>query len=488
MTMKSKDLIQNELKEKLSQAFKSEDENAITQAFADFAESVRKDIMDDYTTYQNTQDSAILAKRGMHQLTAKETKFYEGIIGAMKSADPRQAFTGLDVAFPETIIDNVIEDIRAAHPLLDAITFTNTTILTKIIVNKQGTQLATWGALSSAIATELSGSIGKIDLTICKLSAYMPISKDMLEAGPTWIDAYVRATLSEAVALACETSIVDGTGNNEPIGMDRCVADNVTVTGGVYPKKNPVAISDLEVQTYGALLATLASAPNGKTRPINSVILICNPMDYFQKIMPATTIRAADGSYTKDVFPFPTVVIQSPAVTQGSAIIGIASKYFMGIGAGTNGGRIEYSDEFHFLDDERVYLTKMYGNGRALDDNAFILLDISNLTPAQIKVIVTNYEQSLKQLTVNSTASASTVGNTVITVSPSKNDGNTYKYKSGATVTLPVFNQVLTSGWTAWNGTDEITATNGNKIVIVEVNASNECKAVGEATVAAKTA
>lgn len=488
MSMKSKDLIQQELKEKLVQAFKSEDENAIAKAFADFAESVRQSVMDDYTAFQNTQDSAILARRGMHQLTAKETKFYEGIINAMKSENPRQAFTGLDVAFPETVIDNVIADIKTAHPLLDAITFTNTTILTKIIINKQGTQLATWGALSSAIATELSGSIGKIDLSICKLSAYMPIAKDMLAAGPEWIDAYVRATLSEATALASENAIVDGTGNNEPIGMDRCVADDVTVTGGVYPKKDTVPISDLEVVTYGALLATLSSAPNGKTRPITSVLLICNPKDYFQKIMPATTIRATDGTYTRDVFPFPTKVIQSPAVTQGQAIIGIASKYFMGIGAGTNGGKIELSDEFKFLDDERVYLTKMYGNGRALDDNAFILLDISNLTPAQIKVVVTNYEQSLKQLTVNSAASASTLGKTVITVSPSINDGNTYKYKTGATLTLPVFNQVLTSGWTVWNGTDEITAVTGNKIVIAEVDAANECKAIGEATVTSKDA
>lgn len=488
MVMKSKDLIQQELKDNLVQAFKSNDENEIAKAFSSFAESVQQNVLDEFNSYQQAADKTILNGRGIHQLTSDENKFYQSIIGAMKSGNPKQAFTDLDIAFPETVIDNVIDDIKTAHPLLDEISFTNTTILTKIIINKQGVQLATWGALNSAVIQELSGAIGKIDLTQCKLSAYMPISKDMLDAGPTWIDAYVRGVLSEAVALALETAIVTGTGNNEPIGMDRSVADDVTVTGGVYPKKNVVSISDLEVTTYGALLATLASAPNGKTRPITSVLLICNPKDYFQKIMPATTIRATDGTYTKDVFPFPTKVIQSPAVTQGEAIIGIASKYFMGIGAGTKGGKIEYSDEFRFLDDERVYLTKLYGNGRALDDNAFILLDISNLTPAEIKVIVTNYEQTLKQLTINSVASESTIGNTVITVSPSITDGNTYKYKTGATLTLPVFNQVLTSGWTAWNGTDEITAVTGNKIVIAEVNAANECKAIGEATVTSKDA
>ena len=60
----------------------------------------------------------------------------------------------------------------------------------------------------------------------------------------------------------------------------------------------------------------------------------------------------------------------------------------MGIGAGSNGGKIEYSDEYKFLDDERVYINKLYGNGRALDNNAFILLDISKLEAATIPVTV----------------------------------------------------------------------------------------------------
>lgn len=38
--------------------------------------------------------------------------------------------------------------------------------------------------------------------------------------------------------------------------------------------------------------------------------------------------------------------------------MGIAKKYFMGIGAGSS-GKIEYSDEYQFLEDNRVYTTKM---------------------------------------------------------------------------------------------------------------------------------
>ncbi|WP_242838427.1 phage major capsid protein [Clostridium ihumii] len=388
MAMKSKDLLKQELLNGLKEAMQSEDEGAIAQAFTEFGLSVQQNILEDVKAYQETADKEILAKRGVHQLTQKENVFYQSVIEAMKSNDVRQAFTGLEVAFPETIIDNIIADIKSEHPLLDEINFQNTTILTKVLVNKKGVQLAQWGPLGSKITKELEGAIGKIDLTLCKLSAYIPISKDMLEVGPQWIDAYVRGTLSEAIACALETAIVTGTGKDEPIGMDRDVSENVTVTGGVYPKKSVVKIMDLSPKTYGKLLSTLVKGPNDKKRPVNSVVLIVNPVDYFTKVMPATTIRGTDGTYKNNVFPFPTTVIQSCGVNEGEAIIGLSEKYFMGIGAGSNGGKIEYSDEFKFLDDERVYLTKLYGNGRALDNNAFILLDISKLEDATLEVTV----------------------------------------------------------------------------------------------------
>ncbi|NRT70031.1 phage major capsid protein [Clostridium beijerinckii] len=388
MAMKSKDILKQELMANLSAAMKSEDDGAIAQAFTEFADSVQQNVLEEFKAYQQTADSTILAKRGVHQLTAKETKFYQSVIDAMRSTDIRQAFSSLDTAFPQTIIDNVIEDIKAQHPLLAVINFMNTTALTKIIVNKKGIQLAQWGPLGSAISKELEGAIGKIDLTLCKLSAFMPISKDMLAVGPEWIDAYVRGTLSEAIALALETAIISGTGNNEPIGMDRDVSDNVTVTGGVYPQKEAIVIKDLSPKTYGSLLKKIAMGPNDKARAINSVILVVNPFDYFEKVMPATTVRATDGTYTNNVFPFPTNPIQSSGIEAGKALIGIPERYFMGIGAGTNGGKIEYSDEFRFLDDERVYLTKLYGNGRPLDNNAFLLLDITGLESATVEVTV----------------------------------------------------------------------------------------------------
>ena len=92
---------------------------------------------------------------------------------------------------------------------------------------------------------------------------------------------------------------------------------------------------------------------------------------------------------------------------------------------------------------------------------------------------------SLGELTVNS-VEGETVGNTKITVTPTIEKGHSYKYKVASSPTMPTYDQVCSSGYTNWNGTDEITATSGQKIVVVEVDSENKAKKAGEATITSK--
>ena len=87
-------------------------------------------------------------------------------------------------------------------------------------------------------------------------------------------------------------------------------------------------------------------------------------------------------------------------------------------------------------------------------------------------------------LTVTSVAGTAS-GDTKITVTPTKGTGNSYKYATGATVTVPEVGADC-SAMTSWNGTDDITATNGNKIVIVEVNSDGLALKSGVAVVVSK--
>jgi len=381
--MKSKDTLQAEktaIMQKLNQAIKDGNEEAFAEAFTEFSMNIQESVMAEAQMMVQTADSTVLASRGVRQLTSEENKYYTGVIEAMRSSSPKQALADLTPVLPITTIDAVFDDLMATHPLLNVINFQNTSGLIEYIVNTNTKQLAIWGALTTAIVTELTSGFKKINLALMKLSAFLPVAKSMLDLGPAWLDRYVRAILSEAIAFGLEAAIINGDGNNKPIGMNRQVQDGVVVTGGVYPLKAEVVVTKLDPVSYGALLATMAIDAKGNPRVVNSVIMIVNPQDYLLRVVPATTVKDANGQYVNNVFAFPTTVIQSTEVPAGKAIFGLANRYFMGVGTAKS-GKIEFSDDYHFLEDERVYLVKLYGYGMPLDNTAFVYADISGLVP-----------------------------------------------------------------------------------------------------------
>ena len=126
--MKNKDLLKQEnekLMKALSEALKSDDEEAMTAAFTEFANGVQERIVEEYGELRENQDAAILNARGIRQLTSGEKEFYQAWLDAAASANPRQALVDIGKAMPETIIDSVVDDMKEAHPLLAEIDFVN---------------------------------------------------------------------------------------------------------------------------------------------------------------------------------------------------------------------------------------------------------------------------------------------------------------------------------------------------------------------------
>jgi len=387
---------------KMSAAIDNGNSEEFTSAFLEMAKEMQAGILEDAKKElrYDQLDAQALTARGVRQLTSEEKEFYKGTIEAMRSTNPQQALKDLKVVLPETVIDAVFDDLKQNHELLSVIDFKNTTAITKIIVNMHHDQLATWDELNTPIVTEIMSGFKVFDVSLKKLTAFIPVSKDMLDLGPVWLDRYVREILGEALALGLEEGILNGDGNKAPIGMIRQVGDDVSVTGGKYPEKKAVKVETLDVETYGKLLSGIAKYSKGKgsdgkevfgNRVISEIIMVVNPADYFTKVFPATTIKGLDGTYRKDVLPFPTRVIQSERMAAGKAIIGVANGYFMGVGTAKS-GKIEYSDDYKFLEDQRIYITKLYGNGMPKDNNAFVVADISGLKPTYPKVEVVGKE------------------------------------------------------------------------------------------------
>ena len=403
----------------LQAAFNAEDTTpeVMQGAFEQFAQAIAATVQADFESANG--DRNILAQRGFRQLTAEENKYYQALIEAGKSKNPVQTYAGLlsDKVMPTTIIEDVYKDLLAEHPLLAKINFQSVQYMTRWILNDHSVQTAVWGAVNSQIAQQITSAFRTVEITQCKLSAYAVIEKDMLDLGPAFLDNYIRTFLKEALAVALEDAIVTGNGLNMPIGLDRDIHQGVSVSSSTgYPQKTAVALTSFMPKEYGAVLAELcetevyytadatgvitpaSTAANsdgspksgytkhgGAMRSFDQVTLICNMKDYLSKVMPATTVLNAAGSFTNNIFPFPTDVVRSNRVPAGKAILCLPEEYFFGIGSSKE-GTLEYSDDYHFLEDQRVFKIKMHGYGKAWDNTVAILLDISNLVEAYVYV------------------------------------------------------------------------------------------------------
>lgn len=375
--------------EKVISAVKSGNEADAQEALGAFYEAIHDSIKADFDAYQESQNEKILAQRGYRQLTSEEKKFYEALAKNVKASDSKQAFISdiPDGAMPTTIIEAVFKELKQEHPLLSKISAQYVGYIAKWILSDHTSQKAAWGKITDAIVKEITSGLKEVDVTQNKLTAFARISLGIVEMGPSFIDAYIREILKEALAAGLEDGIINGTGVNEPIGMIRDIHEGVSFnTSTGYPAKDAIKITSFRPKEYGSLLANLAKTENGNSRSFESVILICNMTDYLTKIMPATTAINTDGTYVKNIFPFATDVTTSSVVGEGKAIIGIPEEYYLLMG-GSKEGVIDISDKTEFLEDNRLYKIKQYAVGRAYDNTCFIIIDISELEELYITVL-----------------------------------------------------------------------------------------------------
>lgn len=383
----------------LVSAMKSGDEKAQQSAWEALHNSIAEQIKTDFSDIQESHDSAVLAQRGYRQLTSRESKWYQKVIDAMRSPNPKQAFTAIigsdneEDLMPTTIIEDVYKNLEEEHPLLKAINFQHVGYITKWILNDHSAQNAVWGQITDEIVKEITSSFKVVDVDQNKLSAYAIIELGMLDLGPTFLDGYIRTVLAEAIYAGVEVAIVSGSGVNEPVGLIKDIHEGVSYSSTTgYPDKAKVKITSFAPEEYGKVLATLATTESGHKRKFTEVGLIVNQTDYLTKVMPATTLLNANGTYVNNLFPFPTTVYVSNALEDGAAVLFLREEYFLGMG-GSKNGVIEYSDEYKFLEDQRVFKVKQYGAGRAFDNTSAVYLDISGLSPAYITV--RNYEETV---------------------------------------------------------------------------------------------
>ena len=319
------------------------------------------------------QDAEYKKSLGLRPLSENEKKFFEQLKrGAKQSLTANQ----IDIIPTETI-DKTLADVRAEYPILGLINFAPANVKHWLTGSKSGG--AVWGALTAALdgSGELSATITGLNIEVGKLYAYCVIPKAIRDLEIGYVERYFRAILTEAMYDGIAAGYINGDGKVAPIGILRKVGQ--TESDGTHSAKS-VASTLLGFSPL-QMAPVLTALSNGGKRPVRDLYIIANPSDVYGYINPALYGDSVVGGYVQKSF-MPFTVIEEPNISAGKAAITMPGYFTMGF----SGMKVEEYKETKALDDADLLIAKVYGNGRADDDNTAYVFNPQNLVPYVTKV------------------------------------------------------------------------------------------------------
>lgn len=211
-----------------------------------------------------------------------------------------------------------------------------------------------------------------------------------------------------------------------------------------------------------------------------------NPLTIADYLATATiTVQTAFGmNYIEDFLGLGTVIMNSQ-IPQGE-VYSTAKENIILYYISMSG---EVSNAFNLTADETGYIgTHLTQNDERAQLERLVMSGIQFLVEYADGVVYGKIDSTptLASMTVSSSAGTAS-GDTAITISGySQPADETYKYKVADTTAPTVkYGQKLTTGWTAWDGSSDITAATGKKITVASVDSNSRAQAAGNATVTA---
>lgn len=305
------------------------------------------------------------------KLTAKEIQFFNALTTEVGYKDEK--------LLPEETIDRIFEDLSREHPFLAAINLKTTGLMARIIKSDVSGQVV-WGKIFGEIKGQLDATFSEENINQSKATAFVVIPKDLKEHGPIWIERFVRAQIVEAFAYALEDKFINGTGNNQPIGLIRKVSKDVTITGGEYPEKvssgtltfaNPETSKNELTEIMKKLSVKEKKDENGKPYRVNirgQVCMLVSSADVWD-VEGKFLVLTASGAWVTSM-PYNVKIIESEVAPDGKAVFFTAKRYDAYIGGGM---LVSQYQETLAMEDCDLYTAKQFAYGKADDDTSCLV-------------------------------------------------------------------------------------------------------------------
>lgn len=378
MTIKLKNNLANyeEKRTAFVNAVKNEDTQEIqNKAYVEMVDAMAADIMEQAKKEARQEaDAYISASRTDKNITNEEIKFFNDI---NKEVGYKE-----ETLLPQTVVDEIFEDLTTEHPFLASIGMRTTGLRTKFL-KSETSGLAVWGKIFGEIKGQLDATFSEEESIQNKLTAFVVVPKDLENFGPVWVKRFVVTQIEEAFAVALESAFIIGDGKDKPVGLTRKVGKGTNVVDGVYPEKvasgtltfasSKVTVNELtDVYKYHSV------KENGK--PLNvagEVTLLVNPTDAWDVKKQYTSLNA-NGVYVT-ALPYNLNIIESLFVPEKKAISYVAKRYDALVGGALN---ISTFDQTLAFEDLNLYAAKQFAYGKAKDDKASAVWTL-NIKPAE---------------------------------------------------------------------------------------------------------
>ncbi|MHA3066581.1 phage major capsid protein [Lacticaseibacillus saniviri] len=345
-------------------------------AYDEMMTALQDDMNTEITSQVDTKLATFDANRRVDsKITNEEIKFFDEIKTEVGSKN--------EIVLPQTTVNEIFDDLTTQHPLLAALNLKTTGLRLKIL--KSDTKGAVvWGNIFDEIKGQLDQVFTEEKADQNKVTAFAVLPNDALEYGAAWLKQFVVTQITEAFAVGLEQAYLTGDGNGKPIGLNRNVAKDAPVTGGVYPEKKAagtITLADPKATAseMGGIVRALSTKENGK--PVvaqGNTVLVVTPgasIDFSA----ASMIQNVNGQWVF-ALPFGVQIVESEFVPEGKVIAFVKGRY----DAYTAGGvSIKQFDQTLAMEDMQLFTAKQFAYGKAKDNNAALVFDFKPANSAK---------------------------------------------------------------------------------------------------------
>lgn len=339
------------------------------EAFMNMHNAMVEDLMaEGRKVSRNEAEKLFDETRGNPTMTAEETKFFNEVKTDVGYKEEK--------LLPQTVIDEIFEDLTTEHQFLASIGMKTTGLRLKFL-KSETSGVAIWGKIFSDIKGQLDAAFSDEEAIQNKLTAFVVLPKDLNDFGPAWIKRFVVTQITEVFAVALEIGFITGDGKEQPIGLTREVKKDVAIVDGKHPEKKAtgtLTFSDPKSTVKELVEVFKYHSIKENKKAFNSagkVTLLVNPVDAWDVRTQYTHLNA-NGVYVT-AMPFNLTIVESVFVPAKKAISYVAERYDAYVAGGVN---IQKHEQTLALEDLDLYTAKQFAYGKAKDDKVAAIWDL----------------------------------------------------------------------------------------------------------------